>query len=63
VVHEYPDVFHDDLSGMLPDRAIKFKIKLQPSTALVHKWPYPMARKEMAELKIQMQELLDKGYI
>jgi hypothetical protein len=63
VVLEYPDVFPGDLSGMPPDRAIKFKIELQPSTALVYKRPYPMARNEMPELKIQLQELLDKGYI
>jgi hypothetical protein len=63
VVCEYLDVFSDDLSGMPPDRAIKFKIELQPGTALVYKRPYPMARNEMAELKTQLQELLDKGYI
>jgi hypothetical protein len=42
VVHEYPDVFLDDLPGMPPDRAIKFKIELQPGTAPVYKRPYPM---------------------
>jgi hypothetical protein len=63
VVREYLDVFSDDLSGMPPDRAIKFKIELQPGTALVYKRPYPMARNEMAELKTQLKELLDKGYI
>jgi hypothetical protein len=63
VVHEYLDVFPDDLSGMLPDRAIEFKIELQPGTAPVYKRPYPMARNEMAELKTQLQELLNKGYI
>jgi hypothetical protein len=63
VVHEYLDVFPDDLSGMPPDRAIKFKIELQPGTAPVYKRPYPMARNEMVELKTQLQELLDKGYI
>jgi hypothetical protein len=63
VVHEYLDVFPDDLSRMPPDRAIEFKIKLQPGTAPVYKRPYPMAWNEMVELKIQLQELLDKGYI
>jgi hypothetical protein len=63
VVHEYPYVFPDDLPGMPLDRAIKFKIELQPGTAPVYKWPYPMAQNEMAELKTQLQELLDKGYI
>jgi hypothetical protein len=63
VVHEYRDVFPNDLPGMPPDRAIKFKIELQPGTAPVYKRPYPMAQNEMEDLKTQLQELLDKGYI
>jgi hypothetical protein len=63
VVQEYPDVFPDDLPEMPPNRVIKVKIELQTGTATVYKQPYPMAWKEMAELKIQLQELLDKGYI
>jgi hypothetical protein len=51
VVREYPDVFSDDLTGMPPDRAIEFKIELQPSTAPVYKRTYPMALNELAELK------------
>jgi hypothetical protein len=42
MVREYSDVFPDDLSGMPPDRAIEFKIELQPGTALVYKCTYPM---------------------
>jgi hypothetical protein len=53
VVREYLDMFPDDLLGMPLDRAIKFKIELQPGTAHVYKWPYPMARNEMVELKTQ----------
>jgi hypothetical protein len=63
VVREYLDVFPDDLLGMPPDRAIKFKIELQPSTAPVCKPPYPMAPNELTELKTQLQELLDRGFI
>jgi hypothetical protein len=63
VVHEYLDVFPDELSRMAPDRAIEFKIELQPGTTPIYRRSYPMARKEMEELKIQLQELLDKGYI
>jgi hypothetical protein len=63
VVYEYPDVFPNDLLGMLPDRAIEFKIELQPGTAPIYKRTYPMALNEMAELKTQLQELLDNGYI
>jgi hypothetical protein len=63
VVREYLIVFPDDLSGMPPDRAIEFKVELQPGTTHVYKRSYPMARNEMTELKTQLQELLNKGYI
>jgi hypothetical protein len=43
VVHKYPDVFPNDLPGMPHDRAIEFKIELQPGTAPVYKRSYPMA--------------------
>jgi hypothetical protein len=60
---EFPDVFPDDLPGIPLERAIEFKIELQPSTAPVAKAPYKMSHMEMKELKIQLQWLLDKGYI
>jgi hypothetical protein len=63
VVHEFPDVFSDDLPGMTPERAIEFKIELQPGTAPISKAPYKMSREELAELKIQLKDLLDKGFI
>jgi hypothetical protein len=63
VVCEYPDVFPDDLPGMPLDRDIEFIIELQPGTAPISKRPYRMPPKELAELKNQLQELLDKGYI
>jgi hypothetical protein len=61
VVCEYPDAFHDDLPGMPPDRDVDFVIELQPGTAPISKRPYRMPPKELAELKNQLQELLDKG--
>jgi hypothetical protein len=63
VVREFPDVFPDDLPGMPPERVIEFKIELQPDTAPISKAPYKMSPVEMKELKIQLQGLLDKGYI
>jgi hypothetical protein len=48
---------------MLPERDIEFKIELQPGTAPIAKSPYKMIREELAELKIQLKDLLDKGYI
>jgi hypothetical protein len=63
IVCEFPDVFPDDLPGMPPDRDVEFAIELQPGTAPISKPAYRMPPKELAELKIQLQELLDKGYI
>ena len=59
----YPDVFPEELPGMPPDRDVEFVIELQPSTAPISRRPYRMTPSELAELKIQLQELLDKGFI
>jgi hypothetical protein len=56
-------VFPDDLPRMPPERAIELRIELQPGTAPIAKAPYKMSPVEMKELKIQLQSLLDKGYI
>jgi hypothetical protein len=45
------------------DREIEFVIELVPGTAPIFKRPYRMAANQLAELKEQLQELLDKGYI
>jgi ribonuclease HI len=63
IVCEYPDVFLDNLPGMPPDRDIEFIIELQPGTAPISKRSYRMPPNELAELKIQLQDLLDKGFI
>jgi hypothetical protein len=63
MVCDYPDVFPDELPGMPPDRDIEFAIELQPRTAPISKRPYRMPPAELAELKKQLQELLDKGFI
>jgi hypothetical protein len=63
VVREFLNVFPNDLPGIPPERVIKFKIELQPGTAPIANAPYKMSPVEMKELKIQLQGLLDKGYI
>jgi hypothetical protein len=63
VACEFPDVFLEDLSGMPLDRDVEFIIELHPSTAPISRRPYKMTPKELAKLKIQLTELLDKGYI
>jgi hypothetical protein len=63
VVYEYADVFPDELPGMPQDPDIEFAIELQPGTTPISKRPYQMPPAELAELKKQLQELLDKGFI
>jgi hypothetical protein len=62
-VSEFPDVFVEQLPGMTVDREIEFVIELVPVTAPIFKRPYRMTAIQLAELKEQLQELLDKGYI
>nr|CAD39902.2 OSJNBa0065B15.6 [Oryza sativa Japonica Group] len=63
IVRDYPDVFPDDLPGMPPKRDIEFRIDLVPGTTPIHKRPYRMAANELAEVKRQVDDLLQKGYI
>uniref|UniRef100_A0A2N9F2L4 RNA-directed DNA polymerase n=1 Tax=Fagus sylvatica TaxID=28930 RepID=A0A2N9F2L4_FAGSY len=63
VVREFPDVFPEDLPGLPPDREVEFSIDLVPGTAPISKAPYRMAPAELKELKGQLEELLDKGFI
>ncbi|KAJ4961395.1 hypothetical protein NE237_021305 [Protea cynaroides] len=63
VVRNFPDVFSEELPGLPPDRATEFIIDLIPGAAPVSKAPYRMAPTELKELKVELQGLLDKGYI
>ena len=63
VVYEFKDVFPDDLPGLPPEREIEFEIELAPRTAPISQALYRMAPAELKELKVQLQELLDKGFI
>ncbi|KAL0549996.1 hypothetical protein IC582_014491 [Cucumis melo] len=63
VVREYPDVFPDELPGLPPSREIDFAIELELDTAPISRAPYRIAPAELKELKVQLQELLDKGFI
>ncbi|XP_035841510.1 uncharacterized protein LOC110876781 [Helianthus annuus] len=63
VVNEFLDVFPEDLPGLPPEREVDFKIELYPDAKPVAKAPYRLAPTEMRELMVQIQELLDKGFI
>ena len=63
IVKEFLDVFPLELLGLPPDREIEFSIELLPGTGPISKAPYRMAPAELRELKLQLQDLLDKGFL
>jgi hypothetical protein len=63
VVNEFQDVFPKELPGMPPDREIEFTIDLIPGTTPIAQTPYKMGPKELVELKKQLDELEQKGFI
>jgi hypothetical protein len=56
-------VFPDDLPGLPPDREVEFVIELKPGTAPISRRAYRMPPNKLAKLKVQLQELLEKGFI
>ena len=63
IVKDFKDVFPAELPGMPPDREIEFTIDLIPGTSPIAHPPYKMGPKELVELKAQIDELEQKGFI
>ena len=63
VVREHPNVFPEDLPWLPLDREIEFEIELATGAEPISIAPYKMAPAELKELKIQMEELVSKGFI
>ena len=63
VVCEYKDVFSDELLGLPPQRVVDFGIELHPGTSPISITLHRMALVELQELGVQLQELLNKGFI
>ena len=63
VLQEFKDVFPDEILGLPPTRDIDFTIEFVLGEAPVFKTPYRMSTPIMLELKMQLQELLEKKYI
>ncbi|WVZ76613.1 hypothetical protein U9M48_024576 [Paspalum notatum var. saurae] len=63
VVCDFSDVFPEEFPRLPPGRDVEFKIDLIPGTAPISRRPYRMAPNELKELKTQLQEQLDKGFI
>ena len=63
MVCEYEDVFLDVIPGLPPHMDVEFIIDLHLGTSPISMTPNRMAPVELQELKVQLQELLDKGFI
>ena len=63
VIKEFPDVFPEELLGLPPEREVDLSIEVVQGTTPISRAPYRMAPIEFKELKTQLQELLDKGFV
>ena len=62
-VSDYPNLFPEELTGLSPQREIEFAIDVVQGETLASITPYRMTLMELKELKLQLQELLEKGFI
>ena len=63
VVREFLNVFPEELPGIPLEREVDLSIEIVPGTIPMSRAPYMMAPTELKELKSQLQDLLDKGFI
>ena len=62
-MREFSEVFPNDLPGFSLDREIDFGIDLLPDTSPISIPSYRMTPAKLKELKAQLKDLLDKGFI
>ncbi|GKA48398.1 putative reverse transcriptase domain-containing protein [Tanacetum coccineum] len=63
IIRDFPEVFPEELPRLPPPRQVEFQIDLVPGAAPVARAPYRLAPFIMKELSVQLQELLEKGFI
>nr|GEW33880.1 putative reverse transcriptase domain-containing protein [Tanacetum cinerariifolium] len=63
VIHDFPEVFLEDLPGLPPPRQVEFHIDVVPGATPVARAPYRLAPSELKELSKQLKELSEKGFI
>jgi hypothetical protein len=63
ILREYRDVFLAKVPGLPPKRDIDFSIEFAPGAVPVSRTPYRMSTPKLVELKLQLKEMMDKGYI
>jgi len=60
VVQNFPEVFPNDIPGLPPNREIEFSIDLMLGVGPISIALYRMLPSKLAELKKQLEELLEK---
>ncbi|GJR27434.1 putative reverse transcriptase domain-containing protein [Tanacetum coccineum] len=63
VIRNFPKVFPEEFPGLPPPREVEFRIDLVSGAEPVARAPYRLEPFEMRELLVQLQELLEKGFI
>ena len=63
MIKEFPYVFLKELPSLPPERKVDLAIEVLHGTIPISRAPYRMASIELKELKTQLQELLDKGFV
>ena len=63
IVREFPDVFPKELQGIPFNKEVDLSIEILSGTAPVSTATYRMAPAKLKEFKVQLQELLDKGFV
>ena len=63
MIKEFPNVFPDELPSLPPERKVDLAIEVVHGTTPISRAPYHMAPTELKELKTQLPELLDKGFV
>ena len=63
ILQQFQDVFPTNISKFLPHSEVVFYITLVPGATPTSKAPYKISTQELVDLKLQLKEMLDKGYI
>jgi hypothetical protein len=63
VLWEFKDVFPEEVPRLPMKRDLEFSIDLMLREVPSSRVPYRMSALELVELKMQLKEMMDKGYI
>ena len=63
ILEEFKDVLPKEIPRLPLKQDLDFSIELTPRSVLSSKAPYRMSAPELVELKLQLQDLIERGYI